>query len=94
MGTVASEITNLAALAFETLKKRCFLTADVRAGPKPHFEIEPFSATGDIRTEVALFIADRDRPLQRAKRVRIFGAEVYVAARCTHRNSSDGHPLD
>ena len=86
--------TDLAALAFQAFEQRSFLAANVGARAQANIQIELFAAARDVLAQVALFVGDGDGALHRLERVRIFRAQIDVAAGGAHRESRDGHALD
>src|SRR5271154_6584913 len=86
MGTEAKVITLLMTVGL--------LPADVGAGTHAHFEIEAPAAALYVRAEVARRVGGADGCLERPPGVRIFPAQIDVAAVGARRQAGDGHALD
>src|SRR3984893_3119583 len=86
--------SDLPALAIQAFEQRGLFAADVSSRAHPNVQIKTFAAACDVRTQIALLPGDRHGKFERLEGVRVFRPHVDVAARSTHCDSRNGHPLD
>ena len=75
-------------------QQRGLLAADIRAGAEPHLQREMAAGAADVVAQIPGGGGRRDRTLQRAEGVRIFGAAVDEALGGIDCQPGDRHALD
>ncbi len=85
---------DLAAAALEAFEQRRLLAADIGAGADPHLHVERECRAEQREAEQAVLARRLDRPSHRPDRVRIFGADIDVAAGGADGEAGDRHALD